>query len=343
MGKRLLRLEIADQSEIAPAEDYSDFTVFQTSAWLRFLEHTQGGKAVFAKILADNQVVGRIAGIRFEKHGLTLFGSPAPGWTTGYMGFNLEPDVERREALAALKRDAFRIFRCAHFEINDRRLNPDDAESLGLEWDRTCGFEVDLTRSEDQVFAAMTSACRRCIRRAEKLGVVIEQASDDAFAEDYYEQLKDVFAKQGLVPTYPQARIKALIEHLLPSGRLLLLRARDPSGRCIATGVFPAANDFMYFWGGASFRSGQHYRPNEALQWAAMQYWKKKGIAVYDMGGGGDYKKKYGGREITGAWMRHSRYPFLGFARSSLRYVNQVNQRLRGLAEIHRVKPPGSS
>ena len=80
----------------------------------------------------------------------------------------------------------------------------------------------------------------------------VEEAQDLAFADDYYAQLKDVFAKQSLVPTYEVERVRELIKNLLPTGMLLLLRARDQEGNCIATGIFPAMNKTMYFRGGAS-------------------------------------------------------------------------------------------
>ncbi len=70
-------------------------------------------------------------------------------------------------------------------------------------------YRTDLTKSEDELFNGMDSACRRCVRKAEKSGVVIEEAHDPAFANEYYEQLKDVFSKQGLVPTYDLERVRA--------------------------------------------------------------------------------------------------------------------------------------
>src|SRR5919197_146454 len=100
---------------------------------------------------------------------------------------------------------------------------------------------------------------------------------------------------------------------------LLLLRARDATGRCIATGIFPAMNEMMYFWGGASWRDAQPLRPNELVQWYAVNYWKKRGIRRYDMGGGGEYKKKYGGTEIAVPWFRKSKYDTI----SSLRNLGQ--------------------
>src|SRR5262249_53572783 len=144
----------------------------------------------------------------------------------------------------------------------------------------------------------MDSAARRAVRKAEKSGVVVEEADPAGFAADYHLQLADVFAKQGLRPTYDQARVEALIGHVHPSGDLLLLRARDPEGRSIATGIFPGFGRWSHFWGNGSLREFQILRPNEALHWRALRTWKTRGVVEHHWGGGGDYKAKYGGRPV---------------------------------------------
>jgi lipid II:glycine glycyltransferase (peptidoglycan interpeptide bridge formation enzyme) len=146
----------------------------------------------------------------------------------------------------------------------------------------------------------MGDDCRRSIRKAKKCGVVVYKHRTCNIADDYHTQLTDVFAKQQLIPTYGIERVRALIQRILPTGMLLLLRARDPEGHCIATGIFLIKNDRMYFWGGPSWRTYQHLHPNEPLMWAAMQYGKAHGARVLDLGGGaGHYKKKYGGYPIA--------------------------------------------
>jgi hypothetical protein len=191
----------------------------------------------------------------------------------------------------------------------DRSLTEQDAGKLGLAYRLLCGFEVDLTQTESQLLGNMSSACRRCIRKAEQSGVKIEETKDILFADEYFEQLQNVFKRQRLVPTYDVHRVRELIASVHGTGHLLLLRARDPQGRCIATGIYPAMNGTMYFWGGASWRAFQGFRPNEALHWYAMKYWKRRGMKFYDMGGGGEYKRKFGGREIAVPWVRVSKYP----------------------------------
>jgi hypothetical protein len=76
---------------------------------------------------------------------------------------------------------------------------------------------------------------------------VIQEANDKGFVDDYYSQLRNVFAKQHLVPTYGMGRVSALIRHLQPTGNLLL-RAIDAEGHGIATGIVPAMHDRAYFW-----------------------------------------------------------------------------------------------
>jgi hypothetical protein len=184
----------------------------------------------------------------------------------------------------------------------------------------------------------MTSACRRCIRKAEKIGVTIEEANDLEFAGEYYAQLKDVFAKQSLAPPYTEERVIELIRHLQPTGRLLLLRARDAEGRCIATGIFPAMNGTMYFWGGASWRAHQILRPNEYLMWYAMRFWKARGIEWCDLGGGAEYKRKYGVRETPVPFFRASRFRALSHARQLAKKGVRLRQAAAGRLNAVRSK-----
>jgi hypothetical protein len=215
-------------------------------------------------------------------------------------------------------------------EVSDPCFRVDDGQSLGFEVDSYASYRTDLTKPEDEIFDAMDSACRRCIRKAEKSGVVIEEAHDAAFADDYFAQLRDVFAKQALVPTYKIDRVRSLIKHIGSTGRILLLRARDAQGKCIATGIFPGYNKIAEFWGNASFRHSQILRPNEAIHWYAMRYWKRRGVAVYDWGGGGTYKEKYGCVAHEVPWFTKSRYAVVSKLRDGAKKAFEQKQRFLG-------------
>ncbi len=311
-------------------ETFEDRTIFQTPEWLLFVAKTQRAEPVLAVLEEGGHTLGYFTGLVVKKFGLKVLGSPLPGWTSSYMGFNLLPGVSRPLAVKALLRFAFEELDCVHLEMMDRNLTVGEINELGLAHRIFSGFEIDLTQSEDRLFANMSSPCRRCIRKAQKSGVMIEEAHDIEFADEYYTQLQDVFAKQGLVPTYGIERVRQLIRHLHPTGQLLLLRARDRNGRCIATGIFPHMNGVMYFWGGASWRQHQLLRPNEAIQWSAMRIGKKNGVRTYDMGGGGKYKRKFGGGEIAVPWIRKSKYPWIRYLRDMAQHTHKFRQQCSG-------------
>lgn len=309
-------------------EAYPDRLLFHTPQWLRFVAEAQRATPVLATVRDDGEVVGHFTGLVVKRYGLRILGSPMAGWTTSYLGFMLRPGVSRHAATEALIRYAFGELGCAHLEIRDRLATEDDLAGLGLRWAAAPTAVIDLTPAEDRLFGAMASACRRNIRKAERSGVVIEEVHDDPeFAGQFYDQLRDVFAKQNLVPTYSIDRVRSLIRHLEPAGRLLLLRAREPGGRCIATAVLPWYHRTMYFWGGASYRPDQHLRPNEALIWYALRWARARGVTEFDFVGGNSYKQKYGTAEVPVPWARRSRSPLVAALRDAARDAFALRQR----------------
>ena len=301
-----------------------DRVIFQTREWLEFLRRTQGAEPVVARLDVGDETVGWFTGAIVRKYGVRILGSPFPGWTTAWMGFNLVAPIDRWDAAAALAPFA-RDLGCLHLELRDRRLESPPPPQLRFEQSDPETYEIDIEPDEDVIFGRMNSACRRAIRRGEKVGVVVEVADGEAFADEYYAQLEDVFAKQSLSPTYGVDRVRELIRCLEPTKRLLLVRALSPEGEPVATALFPAFNGTAYFWGGASWRAHQQLRPNEAIFWFVIRHLKAQGFSVLDLGGGGDYKLKYGPQHVIVPFFRRSRVPGLG--------------RLRDIAE--RVKTRG--
>jgi Acetyltransferase (GNAT) domain len=317
-------------------DSFSDRTVFQTREWLQFIAETQNAQPQLAELRENRDVLGYFTGLTFSKFGMKILGSSFPGWTTPYIGFNLCPGVPRSSALEALETFAWDDLKCLHIEVSDPNFSFEDGDAAAFKTEYYGSYRTDLTRSEEELFNSMESSCRRCIRKAEKSGIKIEEAHDPAFADEYYEQLKDVFAKQSLVPTYSVDRVRALVRNVEPAGNLLLLRARDPEGKCIATGIYPGFNHIAEFWGNASFRAHQSLRPNEACHWYAMRYWKKRGLSVFDWGGEGAYKEKYGCTTYRVPWFTKSRYQIVGKLRDEARNMFVRKQKLLGWLQSNR-------
>ncbi len=301
-----------------------DGVAFQTRQWLEFLRVSQGLEPVVAEVRDDDRTVGYFTGMLLRRAGLRILGSPFPGWQTQYMGFVLEPGVSRAEALEALLRFAFGPLRCRHLEIRDRLLTVEDAAGLGMQhaWGARAHFGrgdtpistyvLDLRPDEEVLFKAATHAVRKAVRKAAREGVTIERAHDAAFADEFHAQLVDVFAKDTLPPPFGVERVRTLMALMGADEHLLALRARGPDGFCIGTAMFLVDRRRLYFWGSASWRSHQLLRPNEALFWHAVRWGRERGLEELDLGGGGDYKTKYGPVPLSVPIFRRSRPAALG-------------------------------
>src|SRR5579864_8709728 len=131
-------------------EEFPHSTVFQSSAWLKFLQEAIGGELIFANLHDGNADCGYFAGMIVTKLGLRILGSPLPGWTTSYMGFLLGPGISRLEALNELTRFAFEDLKCVHLEMMDRQLSVSSLSS-SCSFRGYNGFEIDLSLGEDSL------------------------------------------------------------------------------------------------------------------------------------------------------------------------------------------------
>jgi lipid II:glycine glycyltransferase (peptidoglycan interpeptide bridge formation enzyme) len=334
---------------LSPAEWGKTLSAFpdriphQSPAYLAFLAETQKGELVLAALKEGQETLGYFSGLIVRKFGFKILGSPFRGWSTPYLGFNLLPSAPRRAAIEALPDLAFRQLGCIHVEVTDSHVTADDIRGLGFGHEVHATMVNDLTLSEETLLANMNSYRRRDIRRAEKHGVIIEEARDDAFPDEFAAQFKDVFDKQGMVPHYGADRVRAFIKHMEPTGNLLRLRARDPEGHSLATGVFIGLEPAAFYWAGASWRQYQHLHPNELLQWTAMKYWKQRGMKTYNFAGTMDFKRRFGGVEVSTLMIYQSRYRLLSWLRTSAMPLGRTALRLAWKLKPGRKGEPNAS
>jgi hypothetical protein len=293
--------------------EFSRASLFHILPWINFLVDVKGAEPVIATVQSDGQVQGYFTGLITKKYGLRILGSPFRGWGTYFMGFNLKPDVSYHEVLQAFPKFAFDELKCHYLEITDSNLKRNEWKGLPYRVEQLQWFILDLTKSEETLFANMKDkSCRRSIRRAEKKGVVIEETIDPGFANEYYAQFQEVMAKRSLVPTYSLDFVRQMIAHILPTGNMLLLRARNPEGVCIATKILLVYNKVAVGWGGASWRQYQNLNPNELISWYSMKKLKSMGVEVLHLGEGAEqFKRKLGSCETQIFRLMKPKYPVL--------------------------------
>jgi CelD/BcsL family acetyltransferase involved in cellulose biosynthesis len=225
-------------------------------------------------------------------------------------------------ALAATRRWAHAHLGCAHLEVLARVDPAELAVPPGMSCATFHSFERPLV-DDATMLAAMSTNARRNIRRSQRRGVRIEavgveQAAD--FAWESFSQVRDAFLRREVSPSYGPRRTRELLDTMLPGGRLLATRAVTADGRCAGTCISAGTpGGRATFLTGAADAAMLDVRPNEALMWHAMTTWRDRGAQVFDFGGGGTYKQKFGCRPVESAWVRSSLLPGAEPARATAR------------------------
>lgn len=305
-------------------EEYNSFprkSVLTTYDWIKFVMEDSNAEPFILKVYRDTSFIGYFTSLKVRKFCMKIIASPFPGWSTPYMGFDFKEDVPKWEVVPELVDYVKKTEKAAFFQLTDRDITFEEANELksryGYYLESGDTLELRVDGDDKELYKNMKTDCRNFINQFERRGATIEFVEpNDEFAADYYNQLLDVFAKQKLVPTYGIEKVKCLLKHLAANDSVLCLRIRDPEGLSIATSIFPGFNKKFFFWGGASLRPYQNYRPNEYMIYTAMKYWRKRGCEVFDMVGIRPYKKKFGSWEIHYPIIIAPRYKILYYLKN---------------------------
>jgi CelD/BcsL family acetyltransferase involved in cellulose biosynthesis len=287
-------------------------SVFVGAHWLQFAQDMTGGRFIGLKIRSADGAIGFFAGILFRKFGIKIVGAPFRGWGTSYMGLfgHLKPDESLVRALVQHLFDGYK----AHYV---EMINPPGPEPI-----KSCdafsvtpveSLQLDLTPGVERLHAQLKGDCRTYLRQFEaRGGTVVVAEPDQMFVDAFYDQLTEVFGRQGMVPTYSKERVVQLLATLAAgNAEFLCLQAFSADNKHIASSIFFGANGVFYYWAGASYSAFQYYRPSESMIWHAIRHFAGLGYQSFDMMGVRDYKLKFSPEPIHYNKVVAARLPLL--------------------------------
>ncbi|MBT3751205.1 MAG: hypothetical protein HOG34_19670, partial [Bacteroidetes bacterium] len=230
-------------------QSYPEKSIFTTPSWIGFVAQDSRAIPHIIRINHDDRVIGYFSGLIVSKYGVKIFGSPFRGWSTCFMGFDVADKDHILQIIPEIIPYIYKTTRVKYIEIVDRSLHVEDAASIPYTTSIVDTLELNVdAKSDDELLSGFKSDCRNFINQFEKRGATLEVAKpDDTFAGEYFDQLTDVFAKQGMIPTYSIDKVKTLLHHFSESDHILCLRVRNPQGESIATSIFLGFNKKFFF------------------------------------------------------------------------------------------------
>lgn len=177
------------------------------------------------------------------------------------------------------------------FDAAPDRLQAPDAAAEDVfhnsEWERLSGerasLRLDLTKSEDEIFANFRKNSRYEIRRAEREGVVVRPASTTVEIEEFLALHARLAERKGFGSEAPDALREPIRWLISENSRGALLLARASNAVYGGAVIGRSSRRCWYVWGA----SDKHERFNvgHVLQWNALLWAKSHGCSEYDFGG----------------------------------------------------------
>jgi hypothetical protein len=142
--------------------------------------------------------------------------------------------------------------------------------------------DLNLARTEEELFAALHNSVRRGVRKAESSGLRLQSGSGPAEIRHYYELHCRTRQRHGL-PPQPFRFFENLQRHVLAAGHGTVVLGWHND-------TLVAGSVFLHFGGNACYKFGasddrfQQLRGNNLVMWGGIQYCKKAGCRVLDFG-----------------------------------------------------------
>ncbi len=277
-------------SESGDAAEWDEFLAategghhVQTAAWAR-VKGIVGWRAVRLIATADGRIVG----------GAQLLWRPVP--VIGAIGYVPKGPVLSVDAASIRKRLVGSLVE----EARRRRINhltiqpPSGGEALVDELEAQ-GFRhssvpvapvsttvIDLRPDFEELTARLSRKTRYNVGVGGRKGVCIREGTEDDIVA-YYDVLSATAARQGFA-TYPISYFVEMWRQLEPPGNLKMFVA-EYRGEVVSAQLIVPFGDTVV--NKLSVWSGRHgsRRPNELLQWHAIEWSKRNGFRFYDFEG----------------------------------------------------------
>jgi len=178
--------------------------------------------------------------------------------------------------------------------------------SAGFKRTAWLNYYVDLPGSEDSILARVSKNRRYGIRKAAERGVTVRPAENKRDVAESYRLLAATHERVEF-PLEPEAFFERAFAMYHPIRLEVLLAEHE--GRPLATAILAVDGNSAVNWfaGSALNETTRKLYPNDAVLWEAIRWAKSRGLARFDMGGGGppeslagfvDFKRQFGGEEV---------------------------------------------
>jgi lipid II:glycine glycyltransferase (peptidoglycan interpeptide bridge formation enzyme) len=215
-------------------------------------------------------------------------------FSIGYFPRGFQPDEEQISALKQIGQKHNAVFiklepnvtspieNRAEFKPLIKFLVDNDCEP-GRPFFAKYTYQVDLTQSEEELFAKLKSKTRYNVRLASRKGVHIVEDSSRKGLEIYLNILQETLDRQGFYLHSPEY-FKTMWEQLKDSDMMHIFHAVYEDTPLVSWIMFKW-KDVIYYPYGASLDAHRETMASNLMMWEMITWAKKQGAKTFDMWG----------------------------------------------------------
>jgi len=144
-------------------------------------------------------------------------------------------------------------------------------------------FQLDISKSEEELLSKMHQKTRYNLRLAEKKGVeIVEDSSEQGF-EEYWKLMEITTRRQGFF-AHGKGYHHKMWQTMTESGMGHLFKAVY-EGKTLSAWMVFILNETIYYPYGASSNENRDVMASNLMMWEVIRYGKKQGCRLFDMWG----------------------------------------------------------
>lgn len=226
-----------------------------------------------------------------EVYQITWHTIPRTGWCIGYCPKSAVPSIEALREIQKLAKKRGAIF--VKFEPNEKKSLVAEKKltnlKSGFHWTEgkplftKYTFQLDISKSEEELLANMQQKTRYNLRLAGKKGVKIVEDNSEMGFEEYWKLMEETTKRQGFF-AHTKSYHRKMWRNLTESGVGHLFKAVY-NGQTLTTWMIFVLNGVLYYPYGASSNEHREVMASNLMMWEVIRFGKKQGCSLFDMWG----------------------------------------------------------
>jgi hypothetical protein len=302
-----MNLVIVDPTLVPDWDDLlrrsGDLSFFHSSAWAGVLKGAYGYKPFyFCSIQADGlSFLMPFMEIRSPFTGKRAVSLPFTDQCGPFFFHKAHVEEAIRLAMAVGEKEKWR-----YLEWRDPAYFAHETST----WRGYVLHEINLLRSEPEIFSGLEKSNQRNIRKAIRSKVVVKMDNSWSSLKSFYKLNCLTRKRQGL-PPQPLSFFKSIFDHVLSKGFGTIISAVEADKTIAASCFFHFGTSAIFKYGASDIRSSAS-RPNNLIMWEAINFYKNAGCRNLSLGrtamhdsGLLRYKRAWGAKESLLTYYRY--------------------------------------